>query len=65
MNPDVVANHFYEQGKADAMKDSIQRSKNVDMDPRGTHEKVDNIGGFKVRAVSGDDSSKLRFKLSK
>ena len=65
MNPDVIANHFYEQGKADAMKDSIQRSKNVDMDPRGTHEKVDNIGGFKVRAVSGDDSSKLRFKLSK
>jgi len=64
-NPDVIANHFYEQGRADAMKDSIKRSKNVDMDPRGAHEKVENIGGFKVQAVSGDDASKLRFKINK
>jgi hypothetical protein len=63
MNPDVVANHFYEQGRADAIKDSVTRSKNVDMSPRGTHEKVSNVGGFTVRAVSGDDSSKLRVKI--
>ncbi len=63
MNPDVVANHFYEQGRADAINDSIERSKNVDMDPRGTHEKVTQVGGFKVRAVSGDDSSKLRVRI--
>ena len=63
MNPDVVANHFYEQGRVDAIKDSVTRSKNVDMSPRGTHEKVSNVGGFTVRAVSGDDSSKLRVKI--
>ncbi len=38
MNPDAVAKHFYEQGKADAMKDSMARTKNVNMDPRGVHE---------------------------
>ena len=65
MNPDVVANHFYEQGRVDAIKDSVARSKNVDMSPRGTHEKVSNVGGFTVRAVSGDDSSKLRVKIRK
>ena len=40
MNADQVAQHFYEQGKADAVKDSMARTKNVDMNPRGTHEKV-------------------------
>jgi len=63
MNADAIANHFYEQGKADAMKDSISRSKNVDMQPRGQHEGVANAGGIKVRAVSGDSGSKLRVKF--
>lgn len=64
-NPDVVANHFYEQGKADAIKHSTAASKNINMDPRGGHNKVDNAGAFKARVVSGDDTSKLRIKLSK
>ena len=34
MNPDAIANHFYEQGKADAMKDSVAKAKNVSMNPR-------------------------------
>ena len=33
MNPDAIANHFYEQGKADAMKDSVAKAKNVNMSP--------------------------------
>ena len=65
MNSDSIANHFYEQCKADAIKNQIAKSKNVDMDPRGTHEAVTTDSGFKIRAISGDDSSKLRIKLRK
>ena len=63
MNSDSIANHFYEQGKADAIKESMAKSKNVDMNPRGTHEAVTTGSGFKIRAVSGDDISKLRIKI--
>jgi len=63
MNADAIANHFYEQGRADAIKTSMAKSKNVDMNPRGTHEAITTDSGFKVRAVSGEDSSKLRIKL--
>ena len=63
MNADAIANHFYEQGKADALKESIARSKNINMDPRKSHEPVADAKGFKVRAVSGDDSSRLKVKI--
>ena len=65
MNTDKIAQHFYEQGRADALKQSIASSKNVNMNPRGTHEKVTTSSGFSVKAVSGDDSSRLRVKLRK
>ncbi len=65
MNADAIANHFYEQGKADAIKDSFTKSKNVDMSPRGQHEGVSQVGGVQVRAVSGESSSKLRVKFNK
>lgn len=65
MNADAIANHFYEQGKADALKESIARSKNVNMDPRKSHEPVTDTKGFKVRAISGDDSSRLKVKMRK
>lgn len=65
MNADAIANHFYEQGKADAMKDSISRSKNVDMAPRGQHEGVTKVGGMTVRTVTGESGSKLRVKFNK
>ena len=38
MNPDAIANHFYEQGKADAIKIQFAKSKNIDMNPRQGHE---------------------------
>ena len=63
-NSDAIANHFYEQGKADALKDSLAKSKNIDMEPRSQHGEV-NTGGMKVRVVSGDSPSKLRFKIRK
>jgi len=65
MNADAVANHFYQQGKADAVKETSARSKNVKMDPRGQHEAATQVGGMKVRAISGDDSQRLRVKISK
>jgi len=63
MNSDAIANHFYEQGKADAVKSQMKNSKNIDMDPRGSHEKVTATSGLKVRAISGDDASRLKFKI--
>ena len=65
MNSDSIANHFYEQGRADAIKEQMAKSKNIDMNPRGTHEAVTTDSGFKIRAISGDDSSKLRIKIRK
>jgi len=66
MNADQVAQHFYEQGKADAVKDSMARTKNVDMDPRGTHEKVTTQNGWTIRAVNdGESTSKLKVKFKK
>jgi hypothetical protein len=67
MNSDAIANHFYEQGKADALKDSIAKSKNVDMAPRQQHGVID-AGGLKVRILNPDDNSgvaKFKFKKRK
>jgi hypothetical protein len=62
MNADKIANHFYEQGKADALKDSIAQSKNVDMNPRQQHSGVVEAGGIKVK-VLGDNSNDFKFKI--
>ncbi len=61
MNADAVAKHFYEQGKADAMKNSIAKAKNVDMNPRQSHGKIE-AGGVKFK-VLGDNSSDFKFKI--
>ena len=61
MNPDAIANHFYEQGKADALKNSVAKSKNVDMTPRQSHGEI-NAGGVKFK-VLGDNSSDFKFKI--
>ena len=61
MNADAIAKHFYEQGKADAMKDSVAKSKNVNMNPRQAHNEI-NAGGLKVK-VLGDNSSDFKFKI--
>ena len=61
MNADAIANHFYEQGKADAMKNSVAKAKNVDMSPRQQHGVVE-AGGMKVK-VLGDNSSDFKFKI--
>ena len=67
MNADSVAQHFYEQGKSDAMKESVSNSKNIKMGARGVHENVKpNNGGWSVRSVdSGSSDSKLKIKSFK
>lgn len=61
MNADAIAKHFYEQGKADALKESIAKSKNVDMQPRQAFGGVE-AGGIKAR-VLGDNSNDFKFKI--
>jgi hypothetical protein len=62
-NPDSIANHFYEQGKADAIKQMSAEAKNINMNPRKTAWGIVEAGGLKVRAISGDNNSKLKIKL--
>jgi hypothetical protein len=61
-NADTIANHFYEQGKADAVKDMMAKSKNVSNEPRVTSTGDVFINGLRVKAISGVDSSKLKIK---
>ena len=61
MNADAIAQHFYEQGKADALKESVKNSKNINMDPRQTQGSFE-AGGIKVK-VLGDTSSDYKFKI--
>jgi len=64
-NADNIANHFYQLGKTEAIKEISTESKNINMDPRQVNSGTVESGGVKVRAISGDDSSKLRIKLKK
>tara|TARA_R110000824_G_scaffold240440_1_gene429075 strand:- start:561 stop:1892 length:1332 start_codon:yes stop_codon:yes gene_type:complete len=61
-NADKIANHFYEQGRADAIKDSAKNAKNINMDPRQSQTTVTTKSGDSIRVVSGDSSDKLRIK---
>ena len=63
-NADTIINHFYEQGKSDATKDIIGKSKNPSTDVRQP-AKTGFINGLKVKSVSAQDSSKLRIKTKK
>ena len=57
MNSDAIANHFYEQGKADALKDSVAKSKNINMDPRESMPANNNTSGPKFRVIDNSTSS--------
>jgi len=63
-NIDKIVNHFYEQGKTDGIKTVVDGSKNPDTGVRQTQGDIF-IGGLKVRAIDGVDSSKLKIKRSK
>lgn len=65
MNADAIANHFYEQGKTDAMKSSVQNSKNIDMNPRGVHENVKTSSGMSFKTIKSGGTSKFGVKTKK
>ncbi len=64
-NIDSIAKHFYEQGKSDATKDLVAKSKNITEEVRPAPAGDVFVGGLKVRAISGIDSSKLKIKTRK
>ena len=63
-NVDKIANHFYEQGRAEALKQQAKEAKNINMDPRSDMSaSVTTKSGTKVRVVNNDSfGSKLKFK---
>ena len=63
MNADAIAKHFYEQGKADAIKNQVAKDKNIDMSPRQSHGEVE-AGGIKVR-VLGESADDFKFKIKR
>jgi len=65
MNADAIANHFYEQGKTDAMKASVQKAKNIDMNPRGVHEEIKNTSGMSFKSIGSTKASKFGIKTRK
>jgi hypothetical protein len=64
-NADTMAQHFYEQGKADAIKEVAAKSKNITTEPRQTSAGNVFVNGLQVKAISGLDSSKLKIKTKK
>ena len=64
-NADTIAKHFYEQGKADAIKEVVAKSNNITNAPRTAPNGDGFINGFKVKAINGVDSSKLRIQTKK
>ena len=65
-NADTLANHFYEQGKADAIREVTAKSKNIDMNPRGVHQNdAISSNGIKVRSLEAVDSSRLKIKMNR
>ena len=66
MNADNIAKHFYEQGRADAIKEKIAKDKNIDLSPRTTHGET-NVDGIKFK-VLGQSTSEMKnrsFKIRK
>ena len=63
-NIDKIVKHFYDQGKADAIKETTMKAKNIDMSPSSAPPVV-NASGFKVKVLNGEDSSRLKFKIRK
>ena len=65
MNADKLASHFYEQGKADAVREVVTKSKNPGSQARQTSDGNVFVNGLKVKSISGADSTKLRIKTKK
>jgi len=65
MNADAIAKHFYDQGKADAVKDSVAKAKNVDMNPRQEHRAFEPKDGLKFKVLGDTKNRDFKFKKRK
>ena len=63
MNPDAIAKHFYEQGKSDAIKQTVADSKNINTS-RESHKVYEGEGGIKFK-VLGEDSNDMKLRIKK
>jgi len=63
MNPDAIAKHFYEQGKSDAIKQTVSETKNIDTS-RQSHKVYEGEGGIKFK-VLGEDSNDMKLRIKK
>ena len=64
MHADAIAQHFYEQGKADSLKETVAKAKNVNTEARGAHTPSEFKNGIRAR-VLGDDSESFKFKIKR
>ena len=64
-NVDKIAEHFYQQGKAEAVKSLEAKSKNIQMDGRKGSEDYAKSGGLKVRQVTSQQEPDFKFKTVK
>ena len=64
-NADKVANHFYDQGRADAIKESAKKSKNINMDPRSDNSSMPKNNTSGVRAISNDNDNPNKLRIKK
>jgi len=62
MNADAIAKHFYDQGQADALKESIKAGKNIDMSGRPTHEGNKPTGGITFKPLNTSDGFSFKIK---
>jgi hypothetical protein len=63
MNPDAVAKHFYEQGKTDAIKQTVADSKNINTS-RASHKVYEGDNGVKFK-VLGDNANDMKLRVKK
>ena len=64
-NVDKIAQHFYEQGRAEAIKNAAKEANNINMDPRQDASSVTTPSGNNVRVVAGQSMDKLRINWNK
>ena len=64
-NVDTIAKHFYEQGKADAIREVVAKSNNLVTEPRTVANANAFINGLKVKAINGVDTSKLKVQTKR
>ena len=64
-NADKIAGHFYEQGRADAIRERAKKAKNINMDPRKDNSSIPKSNTSGVRAISNDNDNPNKLRMKK